>query len=173
VLRAFYSTKNDVRSDTLSTFSSLILTQIYLEYKRILNLAESYITCMAYTPKVLFQKGSRGSSINIDYRLDDRALGIRFSTEANDISSSLCTQTGSGAHPASCPMSTVILSRKVNYGRGVTLATHPHLVPRSKMSMSYTSSPRKPSTACSGNAFLFHFDFTRLKENNLCIFLKF
>jgi hypothetical protein len=32
--------------------------------------------------------------------------GIRSPTEAEDFSSSLCVQTGSGAHPASCPMDT-------------------------------------------------------------------
>jgi hypothetical protein len=31
----------------------------------------------------------------------------------------------------------------VKDGRGVTLTTHPHLVPRSRMSRSYTSSPPK------------------------------
>jgi hypothetical protein len=38
----------------------------------------------------------------LDYGLDDRAIG------AMDFSSSLCVQTGSGAHPASCPMGTGI-----------------------------------------------------------------
>jgi hypothetical protein len=31
--------------------------------------------------------------------------GVRSPTEAEDFSSSPCVQTGSGAHPASCPMS--------------------------------------------------------------------
>jgi len=34
-----------------------------------------------------------------------------------------------------------VLSPGVKRGRGVTLTTHPHLVPRSWMSRSYTSSP--------------------------------
>jgi hypothetical protein len=41
-----------------------------------------------------------------DYGLDDRAIGVRFSAGAKDFSSSLCVQTDSGAHPASCPMGT-------------------------------------------------------------------
>jgi hypothetical protein len=41
-----------------------------------------------------------------DYGLDDRAIGVRSSAEAKDISSSLCVQTGSGVHPASCTMGT-------------------------------------------------------------------
>jgi hypothetical protein len=34
-----------------------------------------------------------------DYGLDDRAIGVRSPAEAKDFSSSLCVQTGSGAHP--------------------------------------------------------------------------
>jgi hypothetical protein len=41
-----------------------------------------------------------------DYGLDDRAIGVRSPAEAKDFSSSLCVQTSSGAHPASCPIST-------------------------------------------------------------------
>jgi hypothetical protein len=52
--------------------------------------------------------GSRGSSGSIvsDYGLDDRAIEVRSPREAEDFSSSLCVQTGSGAHPASYPMGT-------------------------------------------------------------------
>jgi hypothetical protein len=39
-----------------------------------------------------------------DYGLDDRAIEVRSPTGAEDFSSSLCIQTGSGAHPASYPM---------------------------------------------------------------------
>jgi hypothetical protein len=41
-----------------------------------------------------------------DYGLDDRAIGGRPPEGAEDFSSSLCVQTGSGAHPASCTMGT-------------------------------------------------------------------
>jgi hypothetical protein len=41
-----------------------------------------------------------------DYRLDDRAIGVRSPAGAEDFASSLCVQTGSGAHPASCTMGT-------------------------------------------------------------------
>jgi hypothetical protein len=41
-----------------------------------------------------------------DYGLDDRAIEVRSPTGEEDFSSSLCVQTGSGAHPASCPMGT-------------------------------------------------------------------
>jgi hypothetical protein len=95
-----------------------------------------------------------------------------------DFSSTLCVQTASGTHPASCTMGTggpfpgskawpgrdldhsppsnaealgptqspvqwvpEVLSLGLNRGRGVTLTTHSHLVPRSRMSRSYTSPP--------------------------------
>jgi hypothetical protein len=41
-----------------------------------------------------------------DYGLDDRAIGVRSPAGAEDSSSILCIQTGSGAHPDSCPMGT-------------------------------------------------------------------
>jgi hypothetical protein len=50
----------------------------------------------------------RGSSVSIlsVYGLDDRAIEVRFPTEAKGFSSSLCDQMGIGAHPASCTMGT-------------------------------------------------------------------
>jgi hypothetical protein len=81
--------------------------------------------------------GSSGSIVS-DYGLDDRAVGVRSPAGVRDFSSSLCVQTGSGAHPASCTMGT-----GGPFPRGVTLTTHPHLVPRSRMSRSYTYSPPK------------------------------
>jgi hypothetical protein len=39
-----------------------------------------------------------------DYGLDDRAIGVRSPVGAKDFSSNLCVQTGSEAHPASCPV---------------------------------------------------------------------
>jgi hypothetical protein len=40
------------------------------------------------------------------YGLDDRAIDVRSPAEAKGFSSSLCVQTGSEAHPASCTMGT-------------------------------------------------------------------
>jgi hypothetical protein len=48
---------------------------------------------------------SSGSIVS-DYGLDDRAIGVRFPAGAEDFSSSLYVQTGSGAHPASCTLGT-------------------------------------------------------------------
>jgi hypothetical protein len=49
-----------------------------------------------------------GSSVSMMscYGLDDQAIEVRSPTGAKDFSSSLCVQTGSGAHPASCTMDT-------------------------------------------------------------------
>jgi hypothetical protein len=86
-----------------------------------------------------------GSSVSIvsDYGLDDRAIGVRSPAGAKDFSSSLFVQTGSGAHPASCKMGNGGPFPGDKRGRGVTLTTRPHLVPRSSMSRSYTSFPKR------------------------------
>jgi hypothetical protein len=78
-----------------------------------------------------------------DYGLDDRAIGVRLPAGAKDFSSSLCVQTSSGAHPASCPMGTGVISPGVKARPGRDADHSPHLVPRSRMSRSYTSSPHK------------------------------
>jgi hypothetical protein len=54
-----------------------------------------------------------------DYRLDDRAIGVRSPAGANYFSSDLC------AHPSSCTMGTGGPFPGAKRGRGVTLTTHP------------------------------------------------
>jgi hypothetical protein len=70
-----------------------------------------------------------------------------------------------------------VLFPGVKRGRGVTLTAHPHLVPRSRMSRNYTSSPPSASMACSGTAYLLstskcgkvqRFDFTWQYFRGLC-----
>jgi hypothetical protein len=51
-------------------------------------------------------KGSQGSSSQYIVLSVDWVTGVRSPTEAEDFSSSFCIQTGSGAHPASCPVGT-------------------------------------------------------------------
>jgi hypothetical protein len=46
-----------------------------------------------------------------------------------------------------------VLSQRIKRSRGVTLTIHPHLVPRSRMSRSYTPSPPSAFMACSGTTF--------------------
>jgi hypothetical protein len=48
---------------------------------------------------------SSGSIVS-DYGLDDRAIGVRSPEGAKDFSPSLCVQTYSEAHPASCTVGT-------------------------------------------------------------------
>jgi hypothetical protein len=85
---------------------------------------------------------SRGSSVSIvsGYVLDDRAIGARSPAGAKDFLSNLCVQTGSGANPAFCTMGTEGSFPGAKRGWGVTLITHPHLVPRSIVSRSYSFS---------------------------------
>jgi hypothetical protein len=54
---------------------------------------------------LLREPGSSVSTIVSGYGLDDRAIEVR-SPLRQEHSSSLCVQTGSGAHPASCTMGT-------------------------------------------------------------------
>jgi hypothetical protein len=98
----------------------------------------TYLTVNTHNKKSRVSSGS----IVSDYGLDDRTIEVRSPAGAKDFSSNLCVQTGSGAHPASCTMGTGVLSPGVKHDRGVTLTTHPHLVPRSWM-RSYTSSSPK------------------------------
>jgi hypothetical protein len=71
-------------------------------------------------------------------RSGDRDLDSR--QRRKDFSSSLCVQTGSGATKPPVQWVPGVLSPGLKRGRGMTLTTHPHLVPRSWMSRSYTSS---------------------------------
>jgi hypothetical protein len=53
-----------------------------------------------------------------------------------------------------CKAVLIISSLYIKRGRSVTLTTHPHLVPRSRMTRSYTSSPPSTSMARNGTALL-------------------
>jgi hypothetical protein len=77
----------------------------------------------------------------LQYLTGDWTTGVRSPAEAKDFSSNLCVQTGSEANPASCKMGTggPFPGGKERPGRD---ADHsPHLVPRSRISRGYTSSP--------------------------------
>jgi hypothetical protein len=78
-----------------------------------------------------------GTSVSVvsDYRLDEPGS---IPGRRKDFYSSLCVQTSSEAHPASYPMS---ISTGVKRGRGVTLTTHLHLVPRLRKCRSYSPIP--------------------------------
>jgi hypothetical protein len=61
---------------------------------------------LAYLQQVLTRSRISSGSIVSDYGLNDRAIGVRSPAGAKDFSSIFCVQTGSGAHPVSCPMGT-------------------------------------------------------------------
>jgi hypothetical protein len=60
-----------------------------------------------------------------------------------DFSSSLCVQTRFMPTQPSYPIGTRGPFPGVKRGQGVTLATHPYLVLRSRMSRSYTYPPKR------------------------------
>jgi hypothetical protein len=84
--------------------------------------------------------GGRSVSTVSGYGLDDRAIEVRSPAEAGDVSSKPVSKPALG--PTQPPVQWVprVLSPGVKRGRGVTLTTHPQLVPRSWRSRSYTSS---------------------------------
>jgi hypothetical protein len=49
-----------------------------------------------------------------DCELDDCTIRVRSQAVVKDLSSGLCVQTSSGAHPASCTVGTRLLSAKIN-----------------------------------------------------------
>jgi hypothetical protein len=59
----------------------------------------------------MYRSRVNSGSIVSDYGLDDRAFGVRSPAGAKNFSCSLCVQTGSEAHPASCPMGTDVKAR--------------------------------------------------------------
>jgi hypothetical protein len=68
-----------------------------------------------------------------DYGLDDRAIVVRSSAGVKDFYRSRCAQTGSEAHPASCPNGTGGPFPGCQ-ARPERDADHlPHLMPRSRM----------------------------------------
>jgi hypothetical protein len=73
----------------------------------------------------------------------DWTTGVRSPAGARDFPTSLCIQTGSGVHPASYPLGTGDPFSRGKAWPGCDADTHPHLVLRSRMSRSYTSSPPK------------------------------
>jgi hypothetical protein len=91
---------------------------------------------------------SRGSSVTIvsGYGLDDRAIEVRSPTEAK-ICFPLASVSRSALGPIHPPVQWV---PEVKRGRGVTLTIRLHLVPRSRMSRSYTPLPQSAFLACGG-----------------------
>jgi hypothetical protein len=106
---------------------------------------------LCFSLLLLLTRQSSSGGIVSDYGLHNRAIGVRSQAGAKDFSSNICIQTGSEAHPASCTMGTggSFPRGKARPGRD---ADHsPYLVPRSRMSRSYTSSiPQAPPWRLAG-----------------------
>jgi hypothetical protein len=89
---------------------------------------------------------SRGSSVSTvsDYGLEDQAIGFRCPAGAKNypLASMSRQALGSTQPPVHWVPGGEVLSPGLKRGRRVTLATHPHLVPRSRM-RSYTTFPPK------------------------------
>jgi hypothetical protein len=91
--------------------------------------------------------------IRTDYRLaphkNDKSgldnVGVRVPAGAGNFSLHHRVQTCSGDHPASYPMGTRGFFHRGKSDRGVTLTTHLHLVPRSRMRGAVTPLTNTPS----------------------------
>jgi hypothetical protein len=92
---------------------------------------------------VLPLNGEPGSSVSIvsGYGLDDVAIEVRSPKEAKGFFP-LASVSRPALGPTQPPVQWVtgVLSLGLKRGRGVTMTAYPHLVPRSIMSRSYTSS---------------------------------
>jgi hypothetical protein len=73
-----------------------------------------------------------------NYGLDDRATEVR-GKRIFPVTSVSRPAMGSTQHPVQWVAGLIFPG--LTRGRGVTLTTHPHLVPKSRMSRSYTSAP--------------------------------
>jgi hypothetical protein len=74
-------------------------------YKSLVTSALYHFCILHVSVNDSMSRVSSGSIVS-DYGLDDRAIGVRSPLGTKDFSCILCVQTDSGAHPASCPMST-------------------------------------------------------------------
>jgi hypothetical protein len=81
---------------------------MFRSYRKLQKLSPHLVLGVRRFCVLWVEKGSRVSSVSVvsDYGLDNREIGIRSPAGAEDFSSSLCVQTGSGAHRASCTMGT-------------------------------------------------------------------
>jgi hypothetical protein len=84
-------------------------------------------------------------------------IGVRFPTGAEDFSSSLCVQTGSGAHPHSCTMGTgsPFPGGKARPGRDADHAPQSCAEVKNEQEL-YLLSPHVPPWRVAGSLYLYH-----------------
>jgi hypothetical protein len=101
------------------------------------------------------KRGEPVSSVIIvsGYGLDDRAIEVQSPAEAKDISCSLCVQTSSGAHQASCTVGTwgLFPGSKGRTGRDADHSPPCSAEVENEQEL-YILSPQTPFVACSGTA---------------------
>jgi hypothetical protein len=93
----FYVYERNIMFDQSVLLSSLVLTE-----KHTHRHAHIYVDRPIHTWD---ESGSSVSTVS-GYGLDDRAIEVLSPAGAKNFSCSLCVQTSSGAHPASCTMGT-------------------------------------------------------------------
>jgi hypothetical protein len=107
--------------------------------------AEIKVCYWILSPLKMYRQGPGSSdSIVSDYGLDDRAIGVRSPAGEKDFSIyPLCPDRLWGPPSLLSNGYRGVLSPSEKRGRGVALTTQPYLVPRSRMSRSYTASSPK------------------------------
>jgi hypothetical protein len=94
--------------------------------------------------------------------MDDRAIGVRSPAEAENFFPLACVQTGSGAHPASCPMGIEgpFTGGKARQGRDADHSPLSSAEDKNELEL-YFLSPQAPPWCVAG---LLCFTFYRKKE---------
>jgi hypothetical protein len=105
------------------------------------------MTALSFLRNVRSDTVNQGSLVSIDYGLDD----LGFDPQQGKRIFLLASVSRLALGPTQPPIQ---WAPGVKRGLGVMLTIHPHLVPRSRMSRSNTSSPSGASIACSGTDLL-------------------
>jgi hypothetical protein len=104
-----------------------------------------------------------------DYKLDDQ---FQSPVEAKHSSCSLCVQKSTEIYQASYPMGTGDPFLGIMCGWGMMLTTHPLLVPRSRISRSYTSTPPWCLYGDSETALLYFIEYRNRKLSFIWVMIN-
>jgi hypothetical protein len=108
---------------------------------------ENIYTQLPHSTLIINMAGEPGSSGSIVSATDGTTGWSRFDPRQRQRIFPLTSVSRSVLGPTQPPVQWIpgVHYPGLKRGRGVTLTTHPHLVPRTRMSKSYTSSPPAPS----------------------------